>query len=50
MIITKEPQSKRIDLRINESLFNAILKQSKDTKIKTSELIRDLLEKSIEKH
>ena len=50
MKTSKEPQSKRIDFRINESLLNSIKQLAKEKNIKVSSLIRDVLEKSIEKN
>lgn len=44
----REKKTKRLDLRISESLLNAILKASTESQIKLSDYIRNSLEKSIE--
>ena len=50
MITTTERKTERIELRVNESLLNSIKQLAKEKNIKVSSLIRDVLEKSIEKN
>ena len=50
MTTTTESKTKAMYFRINESLLNSIKQLAKEKNIKVSSLIRDVLEKSIEKN